>query len=99
MVRPRFRVAPRSKDGYDCLRQVDAKGGSRANTEVVSFAPSWQHARAKEWKAQAYRQIIWFALSRKPMATLLKLRIGVSDDPTAFQPSLNDCLDAMLQQS
>jgi hypothetical protein len=33
------------------------------------------------------------------MATLLKLRIGVSDDPTAFQPSLNDCLDAMLQQS
>jgi hypothetical protein len=33
------------------------------------------------------------------MAKLLKLRIGVSDDPTAFQPSLNDCLEAMLQQS
>ncbi|MBG9390297.1 DUF1631 family protein [Caenimonas aquaedulcis] len=33
------------------------------------------------------------------MATLLKLRLGVSDDPTAFQPSLNDCLEAMLQQS
>ena len=33
------------------------------------------------------------------MATLLKLRLGVSDDPTSFQPSLNDCLDAMLQQA
>src|SRR3569832_1300370 len=33
------------------------------------------------------------------MAKLLKTRIGVSDDPTAFQPSLNDCLEAMLQQS
>jgi hypothetical protein len=33
------------------------------------------------------------------MATLLKLRLGVSDDPTAFQPSLNDCLEAVLQQS
>ncbi len=34
-----------------------------------------------------------------PMATLLKLRLGVSDDPTSFQPSLNDCLEAMLQQA
>src|SRR5674476_1118210 len=33
------------------------------------------------------------------MAKLLKLRLGVSDDPTAFQPSLNDCLDAILQQA
>ncbi|MDP3759524.1 MAG: DUF1631 family protein [Ramlibacter sp.] len=33
------------------------------------------------------------------MPTLLKLRLGVSDDPTAFQPSLNDCLEAMLQQA
>jgi hypothetical protein len=33
------------------------------------------------------------------MATLLKLRLGVSDDPTAFQPSLNDCLEGMLQQA
>ena len=33
------------------------------------------------------------------MAKLLKLRLGVSDDPTAFQPSLNDCLEAMLQQA
>jgi len=33
------------------------------------------------------------------MAKLLKLRIGVADDPTALQPSLNDCLEAMLQQS
>jgi hypothetical protein len=33
------------------------------------------------------------------MPSLLKLRIGVSDDPTAFQPSLNDCLEAMLQQA
>jgi hypothetical protein len=33
------------------------------------------------------------------MATLLKLRLGVSDDHTAFQPSLNDCLDAMLKQA
>jgi hypothetical protein len=33
------------------------------------------------------------------MAKLLKLRVGVSDDPTALQPSLNDCLEAMLQQA
>ncbi|HWP12641.1 MAG TPA: DUF1631 family protein [Ramlibacter sp.] len=33
------------------------------------------------------------------MANLLKLRLGVSDDPTAFQPSLNDCLESMLQQA
>ena len=33
------------------------------------------------------------------MATLLKLRLGVSDDPTSAQPSLNDCLEAMLQQA
>ncbi|WP_048441914.1 DUF1631 family protein [Caenimonas sp. SL110] len=33
------------------------------------------------------------------MASLLKVRLGVSDDPTAFQPSLNDCLEALLQQS
>lgn len=29
----------------------------------------------------------------------MKLRMGVSDDPTALQPSLNDCLAAMLQQA
>ncbi|MCM2251876.1 MAG: DUF1631 domain-containing protein [Ramlibacter sp.] len=33
------------------------------------------------------------------MANLLKLRLGVSDDPTALQLSLNDCLEAMLQQA
>ena len=33
------------------------------------------------------------------MAKLLKLRIGVSDDPTAMQPSLNDGLEAILQQA
>jgi hypothetical protein len=33
------------------------------------------------------------------MAKLLKLRLGVSDDPTALQPSLNDCLEAILQQA
>jgi hypothetical protein len=33
------------------------------------------------------------------MANLLKLRLGVSDDPSAFQPSLNDCLNALLQQA
>jgi hypothetical protein len=33
------------------------------------------------------------------MAKLLKLRLGVADDPTALQPTLNDCLDAMLQQA
>jgi hypothetical protein len=33
------------------------------------------------------------------MAKLLKLRIGVADDPTALQPTLNDCLEAMLQQA
>lgn len=33
------------------------------------------------------------------MAKLLKLRLGVADDPTALQPSLHDCLEAMLQQA
>jgi hypothetical protein len=33
------------------------------------------------------------------MANLLKLRLGVSHDPTALQPSLNDCLEAMIQQA
>jgi len=33
------------------------------------------------------------------MAKTLKLRLGVSDDPTALQPSLSDCLGAMLQQA
>lgn len=33
------------------------------------------------------------------MAKLLKFRIGVADDPTARQPSLNDCLEAMLKHS
>src|SRR6476469_835818 len=43
-------------------------------------------------------------LSRPPimsgtMAKLLKLKLGVADDPTALQPSLNDCLSTMLQQA
>jgi len=34
------------------------------------------------------------------MATkLMKLRLGVADDPTALQPSLHDCLAAMLKQA
>lgn len=33
------------------------------------------------------------------MAKLLKLRLGVADDPTALQPTLNDCLAVMLQQA
>ena len=33
------------------------------------------------------------------MAKLLKLRLGVSDDPQALQPSLADCLEVMLQQA
>ena len=33
------------------------------------------------------------------MASLLKIRLGVSDDRTTLQPSLNDCLEAMLQQA
>lgn len=33
------------------------------------------------------------------MATLLKLRLGVSDDPTALPPNLNDCLAVMLQHA
>lgn len=33
------------------------------------------------------------------MAKMMKLRLGVSDDPTALQPSLSDCLGAMLQQA
>jgi hypothetical protein len=33
------------------------------------------------------------------MAKLLKLRLGVSDDPTALQPTLNDCLEAIVGQA
>jgi hypothetical protein len=33
------------------------------------------------------------------MAKLMKLRLGVADDPTALQPTLHDCLAAMLQQA
>jgi Protein of unknown function (DUF1631) len=33
------------------------------------------------------------------MATLLKLRLGVSDDPAVLPPNLNDCLAAMLQHA
>ena len=33
------------------------------------------------------------------MPKLLKTRIGVADDPTGLQPTLNDCLEAMLQQA
>lgn len=33
------------------------------------------------------------------MVKMFKLRLGVADDPTAMQPSLNDCLEAMLQQA
>lgn len=33
------------------------------------------------------------------MAKTMKLRLGVADDPTQQQPSLSDCLAAMLQQA
>ena len=33
------------------------------------------------------------------MAKMLPMRLGVADDPTALQPSLNDCLSATLQQA
>ncbi|MGE4239315.1 DUF1631 family protein [Ramlibacter sp.] len=33
------------------------------------------------------------------MATKLLKRMGVADDPSALQPTLNDCLDAMLQHA
>jgi hypothetical protein len=33
------------------------------------------------------------------MVKMMKLRLGVSDDPTALQPSLSDCLAAMLQHA
>ena len=31
------------------------------------------------------------------MATTMKLRLGVADDPTQMQPSLSDCMAAMLK--
>ena len=33
------------------------------------------------------------------MAKMMKLRLGVADDPSQLQPSLSDCLAAMLQQA
>lgn len=33
------------------------------------------------------------------MAKMMKLRVGVADDPAALQPSLSDCLEALLKQA
>ena len=33
------------------------------------------------------------------MAKMMKLRLGVADDPTQMQPSLSDCMAAMLKQA
>src|SRR5512133_2160005 len=71
----------------------------RGNTRWVSHLPrASMDAPGKDWRWLGCPTDNWFAL-QNIMATLLKLRLGVSDDPTAFQPSLNDCLEAMLQQS
>jgi hypothetical protein len=35
----------------------------------------------------------------RTMAKMMKLRVGVADDPTALQPSLSDCLAATLKQA
>jgi hypothetical protein len=39
------------------------------------------------------------AIISATMAKMLKLRLGVADDPSALQPSLNDCLGTVLQQA
>jgi hypothetical protein len=54
--------------------------------------------KGKNWRRPPVELIIGLHY-KTDMPTLLKLRLGVSDDPTAFQPSLNDCLEAMLQQA
>src|SRR3712207_2131398 len=41
----------------------------------------------------------WAPIMNRTMAKMLKLKLGVADDPTALQPSLNDCLATMLQQA
>jgi hypothetical protein len=54
-------------------------------------AKGWLHGRAS--------LIIGIHPKETMASKLLKLRVGVADDPSALQPSLNDCLEAMLEQS
>ena len=64
------------------------------------FCPAPRRRReGKDWRRSSCRTDNWFALHNITWLNLLKLRLGVSDDPTAFPPSLNDCLEAMLQQA
>ena len=48
------------------------------------------------------KTVRWGSLNhnaRTPMAKMMKLRVGVADDPTQLQPSLSDCLATMLRQA
>ena len=59
--------------------------------------PSRQEA-AKSWRSSSGQADNW-VLYTLIMAKLLKLRLGLSDDPSASLLSLNDCLEAMLAQA
>src|SRR6185369_13440350 len=71
----------------------------RGRPAPVAFAPRrGGAAREKTGAGPVAGQIIGWPYTT-PMAHLLKLRLGVSEDPTAFPPSLNDCVEALLQQA
>src|SRR5262245_55665702 len=58
-----------------------------------------RHATCQKLAVRATSTIIGKHPGTHNMAKMMKLRLGVSDDPTALQPSLSDCLGAMLQQA
>ncbi len=85
------------------------RGGSQRAALKYNHLPRWPDtvvfaqrlplpARANTGVWGATAQII-DCVTNSTMAKLLKLRLGVSDDPTAMQPSLNDCLAAIVGQA
>ncbi len=69
-----------------------------APTVSCRICPRMRADRAKSWRSSSGQADNW-VLYTLIMAKLLKLRLGLSDDPSASQPSLNDCLEAMLAQA
>ena len=82
------------------LRRVAPGAGPDAAltavTHVYNSPDTLRRRFLDEWLSDA---IIFSTPQPDFMATLLKLRLGVSDDPNALQPNLNDCLAAMLQHA
>lgn len=57
------------------------------------------HPSCQKLAGQGGGPIMGRTPSNTSMAKMMKLRLGVADDPTQMQPSLSDCLGAMLLQA